>query len=171
MGNKNFIIAIWTLATLLLIAAAVMFWPKSQKASTPTAPTATAAQAPPQPKPAQVSPPTAPTPAPSSALVAEPLVAQSEPTTADPETEKAICDTSAQLARSVMAARQRGASLQEMMSIDLFNDQSAHSGLAKQIAIAAYKQPRFSTPEYVDKAIQDFENDIYVTCLEARSGN
>lgn len=69
-----------------------------------------------------------------------------------------------------MAARQRGASLSEIMKIDVFSDQSPHSALAKQIAIAAYKQPRFSTPEYVEKAIQDFENDIYVTCLDARSG-
>lgn len=43
--------------------------------------------------------------------------------------------------------------------------------LSTSIIVMAYDRPRFSSQEYVDAAVTDFENEIYLQCLKSRNAN
>jgi hypothetical protein len=89
-------------------------------------------------------------------------VAQDKPASA---TE--ACGVVGKYARTIMAHRQEGASMAEMMERSEKADPSIRS-LSAGIIVMAFDRPRFSSQEYVDGAVSDFENEIYLECIKAR---
>lgn len=68
------------------------------------------------------------------------------------------CTMVSSLARSVMKSRQDGANMAEMME--------GANEVLRRLAVEAYSQPRYSSPEYIQKAIDDFSNDAYLACVK-----
>jgi len=84
------------------------------------------------------------------ALVSTPLAAKEE---------QASCEQLASLAEVIMDNRQQGVPLVDMIK-------TTDNGLIREIIKMAYKRPQY--PEgYRDEPITDFQNDIYLECLES----
>lgn len=79
-----------------------------------------------------------------------------------------ICKSSASAAKSIMSSRQRGAAMTEMMDKVVRPAEPFIRDIIKAFVIDAYSRPRFDTPEFQQKAILDFENHAYLSCLKAR---
>lgn len=66
-----------------------------------------------------------------------------------------------------MQNRQNGVPIVEIMQ-KINGDQSKGSlDLFKSLAISAYKQGQFSSPEYQQKSITEFSNRAYIECIDA----
>lgn len=74
------------------------------------------------------------------------------------------CEDLAYLAKASMSARQNGVPLTD--AIQVVKDDPG----AKIIVATAYDEPRFSTEEYIQVAITEYENKVYGLCLKQRSG-
>ena len=79
-----------------------------------------------------------------------------------------ICKSSAGAAKVIMSSRQRGAAMTDMMDRVVRPADPAIKDIVKAFVIDAYNRPRFDTPEYQQKAILDFENYAYLTCIKVR---
>lgn len=79
-----------------------------------------------------------------------------------------ICKSTAGGAKAIMSSRQRGASMPEMMDKVVRPADPAIKDITKAFVIDAYNRPRYDTPEYQQKAILDFENYAYLTCIKVR---
>jgi hypothetical protein len=64
----------------------------------------------------------------------------------------------------LMEARQRGAAMSKAMETVEAGDE-----LHRKMIIAAWDSPRYSTQEHQRRAIEDFENDVYLQCVKAGS--
>jgi hypothetical protein len=73
-----------------------------------------------------------------------------------------ICSNGEELARTIMKSRQIGVSLSSIMAIA--KEQGAES--VKHIALMAYDKPRYSTEEMQQRSIEDFANEVYLSCLK-----
>lgn len=81
-------------------------------------------------------------------------------TVAANDEELASCEQYAELAKIIMDNRQSGVPLVEMIKTTESKD-------LRSIIKAAYKRPQY--PEgYRQEPITDFQNDIYLECLELR---
>lgn len=67
------------------------------------------------------------------------------------------CKLYGRLAAKLMQARQAGVPISQV--IELIASER------HELVFAAYELPRASTEEYRRRAIEDFENDIYVECF------
>lgn len=85
------------------------------------------------------------------ALVAAGLAGQAN---GDP----ASCESVGLLAKTVMEARQSGVAMQDVM-------QGANE-LTKQLLIAAYEQPPYVSAAGKQRAITNFQNDVYLECVK-----
>ena len=72
-----------------------------------------------------------------------------------------FCAMYAETAGKIMTSRQLGASMITVMEI------AKDDPLLTEMTKRAYKEPRWSTEENRQKAIQDFTNDFTSQCLEA----
>lgn len=79
-----------------------------------------------------------------------------------------ICKSSAGAAKAIMSSRQRGAAMTEMMDKVVRPAEPFIRDIIKAFVIDAYSRPRFDTPEFQQRAILDFENHAYLSCLKAR---
>lgn len=88
-----------------------------------------------------------------------------------------LCDGISKLATTVMHARQNGADMAKMMSI-ASKPCTGKSGddlklcnllrpIQQSLVVEAYKQPRYSTTSYQEKATSDFANSMYLACYES----
>ena len=71
-----------------------------------------------------------------------------------------MCINVKEAATTMMKSRQVGMELDKVLAygdVDLF----------QTMAIEAYKQPRFSTDQYQQRAISEFSNEWYLACLTA----
>ena len=73
-----------------------------------------------------------------------------------------LCKDIGTLAETIMKHRQVGTSVIRMMEI------ADTDGLAQVIIKEAYEMPRYSSEEYQRRAISDFRDDYYITCLKVR---
>lgn len=81
------------------------------------------------------------------------------------------CNLMDQMAESVMKARQHGVPMAEMYKASVTGEDTT-SMVFKMLIDGAYKEARFSTEEYQDKAVVDFRDVIFQACQksnEARS--
>lgn len=63
------------------------------------------------------------------------------------------------LAEEVMKARQHGVKINKVLSVS--DDQ-----LTSSLVMMAYKKPRYKGEEVKMSAIDDFGNDVFITCME-----
>lgn len=75
---------------------------------------------------------------------------------------QATCEKISKLARSIMTARQEGIDMAQMMH----PGGEEASDAARTLVLAAYDLPRYSSPEYVQRASDDFANDAYLACIK-----
>lgn len=91
-------------------------------------------------------------------LIAFALIALSFSATANNE----YCESLHGLAAKIMSVRQDEASMPELMKI------VGDNAVASEIVREAYKQQRYSSEEYQKKAVDQFANEVYMICLEAK---
>lgn len=72
--------------------------------------------------------------------------------------EPASCESVGLLAKTVMEARQSGVAMQDVM-------QGANE-LTRQLLIAAYEQPPYVSAGAKQRAITNFQNDVYLECVK-----
>lgn len=73
-----------------------------------------------------------------------------------------FCDSLHSLSTSLMRARQNGVSMATMMQSIRGR---ASEEFLRALVIEAYEVPRYSSDEYRGRAVEDFANDQYLTCV------
>ena len=76
------------------------------------------------------------------------------------------CSAMADMAESIMGARQSGASLQQALDIASKAKTAEVRDGIRAVAILAWGQPAFSTEEYQQKAVIDFRDNMHLYCLK-----
>lgn len=152
------VVAVGTLV-LLLIAAHI----GTQRAPAPAvvdAPTQLPAHAP---KPAPM------TRTPKADPVQPPAAAEATPQEPeiDPDDAKRLCSSASQLAKSIMTARQNGVPMAQAMEFPDATDNEKARAVAHAMVITAYEKPRFTTQEFITRAVADFESEMYLYCIKA----
>ncbi|WP_077045246.1 hypothetical protein [Pseudomonas sp. KK4] len=93
-----------------------------------------------------------------SACVAMPLFAAEKPDE---------CEQMDGMAETVMHARQSGVPMAKLYKIAV-KDDGYVSRIYKMLIDGAYKENRFSSPEYQAKAVTDYRNIIFQACVSNR---
>jgi hypothetical protein len=75
------------------------------------------------------------------------------------------CSRAAKVAERLMNARQSGVSLEDATDT-LVSSCPASAGVRK-LVMDAYSIPRFSSPEYQQRAIAEFRDGAHLACLKA----
>lgn len=75
------------------------------------------------------------------------------------------CKAFSQMSGSIMKARQAGVDMSAMMEAKQSDEEATK--IAHQVIIEAYGSPRWSTNQNREKAIADFANDKYLSCIKA----
>ena len=75
------------------------------------------------------------------------------------ESKEEVCPLAQTVARKIMEARQAGASMSDMLA-------NKPSDLVRKLTISAYETPRYQSPEFIQRAIDDFGNDTYLACVK-----
>lgn len=74
--------------------------------------------------------------------------------------EKLTCEDIASIAKSTMQLRQREHPMSNIMK------SVQGEPMFEKIVLLAYSKPSFRSPEYVERAVAEFENLIYLSCLK-----
>lgn len=162
--------AIFGGCALAVIASAIIF-NKKQVTTVSHSPASTIITPATSPKPAPIQP----TQQPATAAPITTALATTQPDPAQNargsiEEAKQVCTGASELARSIMTARQNGAPMSKMMEIESASDSSSVGNVTRLMVISAYDKPRYSTPEIVAREISDFENEMYLACIQAKTG-
>jgi len=77
------------------------------------------------------------------------------------------CSHAAGLAETIMVGRQSGVPVSDALQnvLPLIPDESR--GLMQRIILAAYEHPRFSTEKYQQREITEFQNSVFLSCMDA----
>jgi hypothetical protein len=79
--------------------------------------------------------------------------------------ESEFCYTVGEFAKEAANARQRGVSMRVLMdTISKTDDAKVHK-LLRLIIMAAYERPRYSSQQFIQGEITDFENEMYLMCV------
>lgn len=76
----------------------------------------------------------------------------------------AECEQMDSMAESVMKARQNGIPMSKLYKIAVKGDDYT-SAIYKMLIDGAYKETRFGSPEYQEKAVVDFRDLIFQACI------
>ena len=80
--------------------------------------------------------------------------------------DEGACAAVARTAGTLMKARQAGVPIAKML--EPLSERSAGIREAMtEMVIAAYEKPRFNSPEFVQRSIEDFANDQHLACLKS----
>jgi hypothetical protein len=71
------------------------------------------------------------------------------------------CPSLGELAESIMEARQSGASVSDMMAVAEGNE------FVEGLVLTAFESPRYATPEFRIREIENFRNSIEALCYSA----
>lgn len=77
------------------------------------------------------------------------------------------CKHAASLAGKVMEARQNGATIKDVIGPILDSTPKESKRLMQSIVMGAFEQPRYTTPINQRNAVADYENDTFVSCMDA----
>ena len=80
--------------------------------------------------------------------------------TPEPAQKQVDCAGVSQLARSIMQARQVGASMEQSMAI------AKDDAMIRSLVIKAYDEPHYATPEMQERAAGDFADQSMLACLK-----
>ena len=86
-------------------------------------------------------------------LFAHPLYAETPPSPLE------NCVAAGELATAIMQGRQLGTPITKLLEI------AEDSEFAIALVLLAYGQPRYSTPEYQQRAADEFGSEIVVSCM------
>lgn len=75
------------------------------------------------------------------------------------------CSHAADIAATIMKGRQNGVPAAQMVktTVPMFPPQSQR--LARDMVLAAYQEPRYNTADYANRAISDFSDIVFVSCM------
>jgi hypothetical protein len=73
--------------------------------------------------------------------------------------ERTFCSALSDLSQTVMTKRQDGLQMAELMRIADGNP------VVELLIISAYEEPRWSVPRNRTEAIENFQNEQYLTCI------
>lgn len=76
-----------------------------------------------------------------------------------------ICMQITELAGVIMTKRQNGVEILQFMEV--LEAEGVKDPAFERILRLAYEKPRFTSSEYINQAVSDFKNEIYLLC---RSG-
>lgn len=93
------------------------------------------------------------------ALMLMPTVAIAEPSPRD------VCPAFSELAGEIMEARQVGVPMTTMMGVAAQRGGTTMGDLEEGMIIDAFSEPRYNTEEFQQKAIGDFADRVYLTCI------
>lgn len=79
------------------------------------------------------------------------------------------CNNVAYMAERIMAARQKGVAFGDAYGMTNKPEYSTIRQLAQAVVVHAFKEPRFDTDEYQQRAISDFRDEYHVACITALS--
>lgn len=77
----------------------------------------------------------------------------------------ANCDSIAKMAGTIMQARQAGMDMGKVLETSSANE--ALSRRVRDLTVAAYESPRYSTEKNKTRAVEDFKNDAYLACVKS----
>ncbi len=78
------------------------------------------------------------------------------------------CEGAAKVGRIIMDARQSGTPAREVMSVMSVSEMEGPARkVMTSVILLAYEEPIYSTEQYKQQAITEFENGIYIGCLES----
>lgn len=85
------------------------------------------------------------------------------------QAEEPICESLAELAYAAMIGHQYGVPLSQMLGVvnNVAADNPQEREAATAIILKAYKQRRYHTDEHKMRAVQDFQTEIHLICLDA----
>ena len=86
-------------------------------------------------------------------------------TTAAAEEEQANCEQIAELAKSIMTARQKGVSMVEMMGV------GEDGSLTEVIVVDAYEEGRYRVEANQQRRIADFRDEWFMACYKEFKGD
>jgi hypothetical protein len=89
------------------------------------------------------------------------LMALSAPALAKP----AICEQIAELAKSIMTARQKGVSMVEMMGV------GEDGSLTEVIVVDAYEEGRYRVEANQHRRVADFRDEWFMACYKEFKGD
>lgn len=75
------------------------------------------------------------------------------------------CASVAFLAKQIMSGRQAGVPMTKAIETSK-NDNKTVEKLSRLLVIAAYEEPAYGTTAMQEKAITEFENEIYLPCIK-----
>ena len=86
-------------------------------------------------------------------------------TTAPALAKPASCEQIAELAKSIMTARQEGVSMVEMMGV------GEDGSLTEVIVVDAYEEGRYRVEANQHRRVADFRDEWFMACYKSRKGN
>lgn len=75
------------------------------------------------------------------------------------------CKAMAFLAKQIMAGRQAGVPMTKAIDLSKNENQTVEK-VSRLFVIAAYEEPAYSTKAMQEKAINEFENKMYLPCIK-----
>jgi hypothetical protein len=89
-------------------------------------------------------------------------VCAGEPTQAQKDE---LCEAVHGAAENVMRARQGGVPMPKMMEM------ASKAAGGRELVVAAYREPMFSSDSYIERAVVKFANEAYLACITAWDAN
>ena len=75
------------------------------------------------------------------------------------------CSHASELAATIMEHRQAGVTAADSMKAVLPLVPSQSRGLMQRIILSAYEHPHYRTPENQRRAVTDFQDSVFVSCM------
>lgn len=75
------------------------------------------------------------------------------------------CEAMAFLAKQIMAVRQAGVPMTKAIELSKDNNETVEK-ISRLFVIAAYEEPAYGTKVMQEKAINEFENKMYLPCIK-----
>lgn len=87
--------------------------------------------------------------------------------TSNAATREEVCPEIANLAMTIMTARQLGIPMENLMQAADQDVEQVYEDLAKAMIMEAYSAPRYSSEEFQQQAITEFGNAVSVACYSS----
>ena len=84
----------------------------------------------------------------------------------DDETKMKNCASWGSIAEGVMTARHNGTPMQNLM--EKMADTPEVNRITRAIIIEAYESPRFTSPEYASRSVENFRDRWYLICIKGK---
>lgn len=76
-----------------------------------------------------------------------------------------LCEAMSEMAGKIMTARQRGVPMSTLATLPQSDSEEVRN-LRKELLIAAFESPRYSSEDYQEKAVVDFKNGVFLECFK-----